>query len=376
METLAIREFVKEHIRETEELLCRLAAIPAPSYHEQEKASFILGWLRENGADTAYIDSVGNVIFPYQCGEGRKLHVFMAHTDVVFPDTEPFQIREENGVIYCPGIKDDNADLATLLMCIKYVVSEQPDFRDHGILFAANVCEEGLGNLLGSRQILKDFGDRIEQVVSFDGNFDEIVNVAVGSVRYRITVRTEGGHSYNAFGSANAIYQISQIIQRLYQTELPTKAKTTYNVGVIEGGTSVNTIAQNASILYEFRSEDEECLEFMEKNLQSVIDEYANAGFDVAVEVIGKRPCASKELSKEKMNALTDRYRNVISRFTDMDITESPGSTDANTFVSAGIPSLTIGTSYGGKTHTREEWLRKDCIETGLLIGLSAVMLP
>ena len=296
----------------------------------------------------------------------------MAHTDVVFPDLQPFTVMEDEEKLYAPGIKDDNADLANLLMCVKYLLEYRP-VMSAGILFVANSCEEGLGNLKGSKQIYEDYKERIKECISFDGNLDAVVNRAVGSQRYRVSVKTEGGHSYGAFGNDNAIYELARIIQSLYAIQVPTKAKTTYNVGKIEGGTSINTIAQSASMLYEFRSEDRVCLKTMEDAFEKVIDEYRANGLDVTVEVMGIRPCG-KDVDEKALDELTQRHVKIIRQFTEREVMVGAGSTDANTFLARGIPANVIGTAIGGKTHTREEWIRKDSLVTGQKIGLASVL--
>lgn len=367
-----VKVFVEKNKEKTLELVKKLAAIPAPSHHEERKADFVKKWMEDQGAEGVFIDEACNVIFPYGCDGEKEIVVFMAHTDVVFPDLQPFTVMEDEEKLYAPGIKDDNADLANLLMCVKYLLEYRP-VMSAGILFVANSCEEGLGNLKGSKQIYEDYKERIKECISFDGNLDAVVNRAVGSQRYRVSVKTEGGHSYGAFGNDNAIYELARIIQSLYAIRVPTKAKTTYNVGKIEGGTSINTIAQSASMLYEFRSEDRVCLKTMENAFEKVIDEYRANGLDVTVEVMGIRPCG-KDVDEKALDELTQRHVKIIRQFTEREVMVGAGSTDANTFLARGIPANVIGTAIGGKTHTREEWIRKDSLVTGQKIGLASVL--
>lgn len=233
-------------------------------------------WLHKQGATEAFIDEVGNVVYPYQCETEQKLTVVMAHMDVVCQDTEELPLKEADGYLIGPGVRDDTANLVNMLMAIKFLFSHEAEKlcdkaasalcgrRENGILFVADVGEEGLGNLKGSRQIWKDYGSRIDRWICFDLNYNVIYNRAVGSRRYRISVHSEGGHSYKDFGKENAIVRLAEVITELYQVALPQNARVTYNVGRIEGGTTVNTIAQEASMLYEFRSESEEAMQFME----------------------------------------------------------------------------------------------------------------
>lgn len=151
------------------------------------------------------------------------------------------------------------------------------------------------------------------------------------------------------------------------------RAKTTYNVGEISGGTSVNTIAQNASMLYEFRSEDETCLKEMEAYFQSVMDIFLAQGFEIEVETLGIRPCGSG-VDVEKQRELTVRNRAIIEEFSELEAVEKTGSTDANIFLSHGIPSNVLGTKLCGKTHTREEWLETESLISGQKIGLACIV--
>ena len=369
-----IEAFAEAHREETVELVKTLTRIPAPSFREEKKAAFVLEWLRKAGAEDAYIDEAGNVVYEYPKAEGESgpAVLFMAHMDVVFPDLEPVCITEKDGKLYAPGICDDNADLANLLMGVKYVLQYRPELPAR-VIFVANVCEEGLGNLKGSRYIYEKYGAEIREFIGFDANLNHIVNLAVGSRRYRVTVHTEGGHSYTAFGNENAIYKLACIIQELYQVELPVKAKTTYNVGEITGGTSVNTIAQSASMLYEFRSEDVECLAEMEGRFTEIIERFREEGLDVEVETLGVRPCG-KGVDERKQAELTARHAGIIRRFTGEEADVRTGSTDANIFLAHGIPSNVIGTGIGGQTHTREEWLEKDSLVIGQKIALASIV--
>lgn len=339
------------------QLIRDLCAIPAPSHHEDARAAFCLNWFRKNGFEGAYIDDALNAVCPYQAEKG-DLAVFMAHTDTVFPDTEPMPISEEDGKIFCPGVTDDTANLAVMMICARYFIQRKASSRC-GMLFVANSCEEGLGNLKGSRKIIADYGSRIRELITLDGtNLRAVVTDAVGSHRYRVTVRTEGGHSFGDFGNRNAIHCLSAIIQTLYTIKVPAEggSKTTYNVGMISGGTSVNTIAQQAEMLYEYRSDHLNCLRAMQDKFNQVIERYRSIGYDIEVELIGDRPCAG-DVDPAAQQELTQSADASIQKITGQPAVFSSGSTDANTALAAGIPAVCISACRGGKCHTREEWL-------------------
>jgi acetylornithine deacetylase/succinyl-diaminopimelate desuccinylase-like protein len=311
------KSWCADHEGEALELLRTLGKIPAPSHHEDKRAQFVRDWLAANGAEGVYIDEAKNVIYPIGVTGNNPVAVVMAHTDIVFPDTGALAMREEAGKLFAPGIGDDTANLVNLMMAAKYIAENRPASKT-GLLIVANSCEEGLGNLKGSRQIMKDFEGRVSELISLDGGPDWIVNDAVGSCRMKITIRAQGGHSFGDFGNTNAIVQMAELIRRLYEKEPPKQAKTTYNIGVIEGGTTVNSICAECSALYEYRSEDRECLAEMDAFFAGVIDEFRKNGVDISVEVLGVRPCKG-DVDAEKLNALTARAAGIIKEFTGRD---------------------------------------------------------
>ena len=364
--------FIRKNHLERLELLIELAKIPAPSHKEDKRAEFCKKWLEKNGAEKVYIDEAKNVVYPINCENADEITVFMAHTDVVFDDEEEFEVTVKNGRVYAPGVGDDTANVVNLLMCAKYVIENNKSPR-HGLLFVMNSCEEGLGNLKGSKKIMEAYGGRVKEFVSFDGDIGSCTYKAVGSQRYKVTVSTEGGHSYSDFGNKNAIYYLSSMIQTLYAVRAPQKEKTTFNVGVISGGTSVNTIAEKASMLYEFRSLDKDCLKQMEDFFWAVIESYRKMNIKVEVEVVGIRPCSSDE-NKEKLEEFTEKNKEIIKYYYDGELNLNAGSTDSNIPLSLGIPSNTVGTAKGSGAHTRGEYIEIDGMETGMKIALAMVL--
>ncbi|MDO4487531.1 MAG: M20/M25/M40 family metallo-hydrolase [Eubacteriales bacterium] len=356
------REEVKQFIRD-------LAPIPAPSNHEEKRVEWVKNWMEKQGAKGVYVDDALNVIWPVNDTGENDLVVFMAHTDVVFPDTETLPFREEGDTMWCPGIGDDTARLATLLYAYKYYFdNDLMPKNGTGVLIVANSCEEGLGNLKGSRKIIDTFGKRVKALITVDGNLSKIVTRAVGSHRYKVTVRTEGGHSYNAFGNRNAIAYLASMIGTLYDIKVPTKedTKTTYNVGAIEGGTSVNTIAEEATMLYEYRSDDRECLAIMKNCFEKVIEAYRAMGIEVEVELLGERPCSGDVPEEEfkKLKAIMDKA--AFDTLGIKKLIEESGSTDANYPLSKGIPSVCIGGSISKGAHRREESLNVPSLYDGV----------
>ena len=370
--TQEMEQYVLSTKEDVKQLLREMSVIPAPSHHEELRAEYVKNWMIKEGAVNVTIDDALNVIWPINVTEDNDLYVFMAHTDVVFPDTTPLPFREDEKYFYCPGVGDDTARLAVLLYAARYFFRNGISPKS-GVLIVANSCEEGLGNLKGSRKIVDTFGKRIKGLITIDGGLSTIVSTAVGSHRYKVTVKTEGGHSYGAFGNRNAIAYLASMIDTLYDVKVPSKpgTKTTYNVGTIEGGTSVNTIAQEASMLYEYRSDDLECLATMEKMFKNVVEAYRSMGIDVDVELLGERPCGQEmgQEYEEFLAPVLEAGRDILG----VEFARKSGSTDANYPLSKGINAVCIGgcTSYG--THTRGEYLEIESLVPGLRFVLAVM---
>ncbi|MDR3138963.1 MAG: M20/M25/M40 family metallo-hydrolase [Treponema sp.] len=366
--------YIREHEEEALELLKSIARIPAPSCFEEKRAAFVKQWLEDQGARGVFIDEALNVVYPLGDTGKNRLDVFMAHTDVVFPDTEELPVRLEEGRIFAPGIGDDTANLNALLLAAQYITREKLSPRDgRGLLLVANAGEEGLGNLKGARRICADYGDRIDNFVSFDGTYEKITSRAVGSRRYRIRVYTEGGHSYQDFGNRNAIAYLASMIDTLYALKVPEGGRTTYNVGTISGGTSVNTIAQKAEMLYEFRSDSGEDLRYMEDHLEAVCAAYRAKGITLERELAGERPC-SAPVDPARHEALLARGREAIKEYTGIEASLTASSTDSNIPLSLGIPSMTLGCYYGRGAHTYEEWVDIASLKAGYRIAFALLL--
>ena len=370
-----IKEYVDAHMAELCDLLKELCLIPAPSNHEELRAEFCKKWFDENCGAGAYIDEALNVILPYRVTEEKRgLSVLCAHTDTVFPDTEPMPYEEKDGKVYCPGVGDDTASLAVMMLCAKYIFENQIP-SENGILFVANSCEEGLGNLKGTRHLFKSFEGCIARFVSFDGsNFSRLVDRSVGSHRYLVTARTEGGHSFGRFGNRNAIAVLAEMITEIYAIEAPKKegTKTTYNVGTIEGGTSVNTIAQEAKMLCEYRSDDMESMIYMKKRYEEIFSAERKDA-TVEVELVGDRPCMG-DVDPDALSALRDLCVDATVAVVGEKPLPGSGSTDSNIPHSLGIPAITMAVWVGGGAHTREEWIEKASLIPGLEIGIRTTL--
>ena len=363
MKTFATEEYYNLTLKLTEEL-CK---IPAPSGLEDARAEYITNYLHNIGYKNAYIDSAKNVIWDIK-GENNTYSLFMAHTDTVFPDLEPMPYIDDGELIKCPGVCDDTVCVAMILAFCKYL--KDIDYKvKKSVLFSSNACEEGLGDLKGCKQIFKDFANKIDIMFTLDGGYSHIVNKSVGSHRYRVVAQTKGGHSYGAFGRINAIQVLSSIVNKIYQIQVPNVegTKTTYNVGTISGGTSVNTIAQSAEMLCEYRSDDNACLNLMKDEFTKIFDQVKNEFPDatITIELVGNRP-GMGDVDKEKIEKASKMVIDIQEKHSGAPVKESSGSTDCNIPHSLGIPAICVGVYKGAGVHTREEYLVKDSINIGL----------
>lgn len=368
-----IKNYIKENNEDLFKTIKELAVIPAPSNDEGERAQFCKNWFINKGIKTAYIDEAQNVIVPMNIENSKEITVIEAHTDIVFERNIPLKYVDDGTFIHCPGISDDTVSAVVLMKTIEYYYNNN---FDKPVLFVLNSGEEGLGNLRGTRQIFKDFEGRVKQFITYDSTLAKINTRCVGSHRYLVTVKTEGGHSYTAFGNENAINQLAKIVTDIYKIQVPQteNSKTSYNVGTIQGGTSVNTIAQQAQMLCEYRSDNVECLDYMKNQFNNIFENAKNNGVDLTVELVGERPCMAKDIDIKKIDDLYEISKNIIeSVCKDEKVFSAPGSTDCNIPLSLKVPAVCIGVCNGFKSHTYEEYVEKTSIPLGLEISIKLV---
>lgn len=336
-----------------------LAVIPAPSMQEEKRTAFCLDFWNSRGLN-AFADEVGNVILEIGDTANDPIVLLMAHTDIVFDESVPLTLHSKNGRLYCPGIGDDTVHVSFLLHAGVWLANK----KRLGVSFvlAANVCEEGEGNLRGCRALMQRYAGRLREVISFDSYLKQINTDAVGSMRYRVTARTAGGHSFRDFGEKNAIGCMAKLIAMLDAQPIPDRGITTYNFGNITGGTTVNTIAAEAVLLYEFRSDRHENLMQMEKQFRECL-ELCKVLCKWDVETIGVRPCANG-VDKTAQETLCRRAENAFAGL--QKPVRYPGSTDCNLPLSMGIPAVCIGLCDGAGAHTREEYIVESSVKNGV----------
>ena len=288
----------------------------------------------------------------------------IAHMDTVFRLETPLEVTENSGKLLCPGIGDDTANLVCLLLLAVFAAKEKPSIRC-GIFFVFGVGEEGFGNLKGSRRFMEEHADKVSHFWAFDLYYRKIYTDVVGSIRYRISINTVGGHSYLNFGNPNAIYVASQIINDLYRMKPSDEESYTYNVGTIAGGNSVNSIAEQASFTMEFRTGDPQVMRRCDQAIHDIVKRYRPMTTGLSMELLGKRPCA-QGVPEESVEKMIGRARESIRSIIGIDPEESTASTDCNIPLSMGVPAICIGLCDGALLHTTEEWIWKDSVAKGL----------
>ncbi|HIR92518.1 MAG TPA: M20/M25/M40 family metallo-hydrolase [Candidatus Egerieimonas intestinavium] len=356
--------FLKEDDGQTLKEQLEMCGIPAPSHQEKDRADYCLKKFQEIGLEDVHMDEVYNVFgtIPGK-GTGPRL-MLAAHTDTVFPAGTDLTVRKEGNRYYCPGINDDTRSVAELFSIAramkKYQIQGQGD-----IVFCANVCEEGLGDLKGVKYI---FGrDTYDGFVSIDNPVPGgIVYTATGSRRFRITFRGSGGHSFADFGIPNPIHAMGRAISRIADWQVPQAPKTTFNVGVVEGGTSVNTIAGETSLLLDIRSDSPQELERLTQEMRLAADWAAETensrwaqGQPMQAEVVqlGERPAGTQDKDCQIVRAAWDAAE-VLGMEAQL---RDESSTDANIPISLGIPAITVGRGGNeGGVHTIHEWFEPE----------------
>lgn len=359
-EVAAALRYLEEDNEATVKQQMEIAAIPAPTFDEGQRGEFYLSQLRNLGLKHAIQDEVGNVygIRP-GTGRGPTLAVF-AHLDTVFPLDTPVVPDVREGRIYGPGIADDSRGLATILTILRAL--NFTDLSTTGdIILGATVCEEGLGDLKGVRAFCAENPDLDGLIALEPGLAGLITYQCIGSRRLKVTYKGPGGHSFNDFGKPSAIHAMGRAIARIGDLEVPDSPKTTLSVGIVKGGSSVNSLAAEALMLVDQRSTSAESLFWLEEKVLEIV--YASVGAEnarwntdtmtVSVECVGNRP-AGDQAPDETIVQAAAASGSVLGL---TPFTQGPKGTDANVPLSLDIPSITLGCggAFGG-VHSLGEW--------------------
>jgi tripeptide aminopeptidase len=362
LQTPAVRaavEFAKTDEMRTIEDQIRICEIEAPPFQEAKRAEFYAALLRETGLKNVRIDAEGNVIAERPGASARPNVVVSAHLDTVFPRGTNVKVRREGYVLRGPGIGDDCrglADLAAVARALNRANVSTPGT----ITFVGTVGEEGLGDLRGVKRLFNEtLKDRIDRFVSIDGEGLGITHIAIGSTRFRVTFKGPGGHSFGSFGVVNPIHALGRAMARVADFQVPSSPRTTFNVGRIGGGTSINAIASEAWMEVDLRSGDTAALRSLEKQFRQAVQDavtqenarWNSSALTVSIETVGMRPAGRLPASAPIVQAAIS-----VSKALNLPLSFAEGSTDANLPLSLGIPAVTIDAGgRGSGAHTENE---------------------
>jgi tripeptide aminopeptidase len=351
----------QELVRQMINLAVFFQQIPAPTNAEILRSEAVFAQFRQANLEQVQMDELGNV---YACLPGtgdKKPIVVSAHLDTVFAADTSLQIFRQKQRISGPGIGDNATGLAGLFGLL-WALQATGGTLPGDLWLVANVAEEGLGNLRGMQAVVNRFGSLPRAYVVLEGlAFGQIYHRALGSERYRITVSTQGGHSWVDFGRPSAIHELARLVTLLQEIKLTKKPRTTLNVGTICGGTSVNTIAPRAELELDLRSEDSQTLAALASQVGRYCQSIMREGVSVNLDLIGKRPGGELQ-SDDPLVALAQKCLQALGVTPRLNI----GSTDANIPLSRGLPAVCVGLTKGGGAHTLQEFIEIDPVSRGL----------
>jgi acetylornithine deacetylase/succinyl-diaminopimelate desuccinylase-like protein len=363
----------------------RITEIPAPPFQEAARASVVKALLAASGLEVQ-IDKTGNVVGELPGANAQEIVMLTAHLDTVFPPGTDVKVRREGTRMSAPGISDNGTGLAALVAIARAMHEAKIKLR-RTILFVADVGEEGEGNLRGMRALVEAYRSRLKAAIVLDGSgTDHVTTKALASRRLEVLITGPGGHSWSDFGMPNPINALVRGSIRFINTKVPASPRTTFNLGQIEGGTSVNSIPYDAKLKVDIRSESEDELGKLESALRESIaagtrDEMESSRdrskgkLDWKIDVLGTRPGGELAANSPLLAALraADNYVNNQSRI-------ERSSTDANIPLASGIDAISIGAGgTGGGAHSLQEWYEPTGREMGLkralltLLGISGI---
>ena len=336
-----------------------LCEVAAPPFKEQKRAEVYARMFREAGLQNVRIDKEGNVLGDRPGAQPRPRLVFSAHLDTVFPEGTDVKVKRDGNILRGPGIGDDCRGLAVLLAVVRAM--NQAKVQTAGsITFVGTVGEEGLGDLRGVKYLFNEgMKGQIDRFVSIDGTGLGITHIAVGSLRYRVTFKGPGGHSYGAFGLSNPLHALGRAVETISRFEVPSDPKTTFNVGRVGGGTSVNAIPFESWFEMDMRSASPAALQAIDAKFHRAVDDAVKAEdarwkknvLTVDKTLVGNRPAGQTAATSPIVQAAVS-----VTRALGFPVTLDEGSTDSNIPMNLGIPAITIdGGGRGTGSHALDE---------------------
>lgn len=357
-------------VKNTIEIALQIQQVPAPTFGEKKRAELVYRLFHEVNLKSIKKDRINNV-YGFRPGtSSEKLILVTAHLDTVFPDITDLTIQRETGRIAAPGL-GDNALAVSSLLTIQNFLNVNQIMLPFDICFVANSCEEGLGDLQGIKKVLEKMDKTPSVVLVLEGmGIDELCFQGIGSKRYKLAVKAPGGHSWSDYGRESAIHILVDIAAKLTAMDICQDPKTSFNIGTIEGGTSVNTIAQKASCLLDFRSESSTELENITQHAEAILTSYQSESVKISLEIIGHRPAGKLSEDHWFKQACMDVFESVHGKPAILKAV----STDANIPLSKSIPAVCIGLTIGGNAHRLDEFIEVKPLKKGLTYVLSLLI--
>ncbi len=361
----AVAAFDANYDRFVNEII-QLTEIPAPPFHEKTRGEAFAAMLREAGLENVETDAVGNVV-GLRRGQGRApLLAVAAHLDTVFPEGTNVKVKRVGTTLRAPGVGDDSRGLALLLAFARALRDAHVETAGD-ILMIGDVGEEGPGDLRGMRYLFGEgpWKDRIKRFITIDGgNLDVVANSGLGSLRYKVSFKGPGGHSWGAFGTVNPAFAMADAITRIGQLKMPTHPKVSFNVGVVSGGTSVNSIPFETEMQVDMRAVSPAVLKDIDVQFKKIVADAVdaenairstnNGRITADIVLIGDRPSGTLSPDSPTLKQLAAAMR----VYDKVPVWET-SSTDANIPISLGIPAFAIGRLSGGRSgrnHSLDEW--------------------
>jgi len=357
-------------VNRTIETALQIQQLASPTFGEKKRAELVYNLFHGAGLKSIKMDAINNVYGIRRGKASNKMVMISAHLDTVFPDTTDLTIKREADRIAAPGLGDNALAVATLLTIQDYL-NDNHITLPFDVCFVANSCEEGLGDLQGIKKALESVEKKPEAVIVLEGvGVEELCFQGIGSKRYQVSVQAPGGHSWGDYGQESAIHTLVKIAARLTAMDVCQNPKTSFNIGTIQGGTSVNTIAQNASCLLDFRSESTTELDHITKMAENIITPFQSDTIKISLDIIGHRPAGKIKADHWFKKRCIDVFESIHGKTPILKAI----STDANIPLSTGLPAVCIGLTKGDNVHRLDEYIEISPLKDGLLYVLTLLV--
>ncbi|MHC4607481.1 MAG: M20/M25/M40 family metallo-hydrolase [Planctomycetota bacterium] len=337
-----------------------IAEIPAPTFQERRRTQYLLEQLPAMGLRDVHALPGGSVLGYARSRSEADTLLVAAHIDTVFPADTNLATRVDGHILHGPGTGDNAANVAAMIALVR-LLREAGVRPARNVAFCGTVCEEGKGNLAGVGEVIDDLGGRLAEMIAVDGTCSSVVNRSLAIRRYVLTIRGPGGHSWSDFGNPSAVHEIARITSALASLPVPDNPKTTFNVGTIHGGTSINAIAEECEAEIDLRSIDKITATQLERSFLKLVADLPPDTVDTKARFIGERPAASLDPEHDLVQTAQSAAKQL-----GLKVGLGCSSTDAALPLSRGVPSICFGTYHGKGGHTLEEHIDLDSLTTGL----------